>query len=91
MGASPTPTCLSALINPSKRLDFGIMDDTVSIKSGSPAGTTASNGIKRKRGNEVKYYAVRVGYQPGVYHTWADCLDQVKGFKKATCKLKCYL
>ena len=62
------------------------MDDAKSVKSGSPAGTLASNGAKRKRVNEVKYYAVRVGYQPGVYHTWADCLDQVKGFKKGTCE-----
>lgn len=62
------------------------MDDTASMKSGSLGGTTASEGTKRKRNNEVKFYAVRVGYQPGVYHTWADCLDQVKGFKKATCE-----
>lgn len=62
------------------------MDDTTSTIDGSPAGTTASNGTKRKRGNEVKYYAVRFGHQPGVYHTWTDCLDQVKGFKKATCE-----
>ena len=61
------------------------MDDINSVKSGSLAGSTTSNGTKRKRGNEVKYYAVRVGYQPGVYHTWADCLEQVKGFKKAAC------
>jgi len=69
-----------------KSLGIAIMDDTMSVKSGSPAGTTASNGTKRKRGNEVKYYAVRVGYQPGVYHTWADCLEQVKGFKRGTCE-----
>lgn len=64
------------------------MDDTASIKSGSAAGTGASNGTKRKRDAGIKFYAVRVGYQPGVYHTWADCLEQVKGFKKATCKPK---
>lgn len=61
-------------------------DETNSVKSGSLAGTSTSNGTKKRRGNEVKYYAVRVGHQPGVYHTWADCLEQVKGFKKATCK-----
>ena len=60
------------------------MDDTISVKSASPTGTTASSGTKRKR-NAEKFYAVRVGYHPGVYHTWADCLEQVKGFKKATC------
>ena len=62
------------------------MDDTTSVKSGSPGGTTVSSGSKRKRAYEVKFYAVRVGYQPGVYHTWADCLRQVKGFKKAMCR-----
>lgn len=28
-----------------------------------------------------------MGYHPGIYHTWADCLKEVKGFKKATCNL----
>jgi len=64
-----------------------IMDDTASVKSASPAGTTASAGTKRKRAAEPKFYAVRVGNHPGIYHTWADCLEQVKGFKKATCTL----
>ena len=63
------------------------MDDMASIKSSSPAGTSASNGTKRKRSTDPKFYAVRVGYQPGVYSTWIDCLEQVKGFKKAMCKL----
>ncbi|CAF9940908.1 MAG: hypothetical protein ALECFALPRED_008899 [Alectoria fallacina] len=62
------------------------MDDTASFKSASPAGTWASNGTKRKRSTDPKFYAVRVGYQPGVYHTWTDCLEQVKGFKKAMFK-----
>ena len=65
---------------------IGRMIGTASVKSGSPPGSSPSNGTKRKRSNEVKYYAVRVGYQPGIYHTWADCLDQVKGFKRATCQ-----
>jgi len=59
------------------------------IKSES-AATTSSMGSKRKRGMEVKYYAVRVGHQPGIYHTWADCLAQVKGYKNATCMLLLY-
>ena len=62
------------------------MDDMISIKSASQAGTSASNGTKRKRSTDAKFYAVRVGYQPGVYHTWRDCLEQVKGFKKAMCE-----
>ncbi|KAL8747542.1 MAG: hypothetical protein Q9190_000581 [Brigantiaea leucoxantha] len=62
------------------------MSEVASQKSVSLAGTTLSNGTKRKRTAEPKFYAVRVGYQPGIYHTWADCLEQVKGFKKALCK-----
>lgn len=61
------------------------MDDTASINSASQAETLASNGTKRKRSTDPKFYAVRAGYQPGVYHTWTDCLEQVKGFKKAMC------
>lgn len=60
------------------------MEDVTSIKSGS---TTASNGTKRRRQSETKFYAVRAGHKPGVYYTWADCLEQVRGFKKAMCKL----
>ncbi|KAK4698018.1 ribonuclease HI, partial [Lecanoromycetidae sp. Uapishka_2] len=56
------------------------MDDTASIKS------TSSNGTKRKRENQEKFYAVRVGHLPGVYRQWKECLEQVKGFKNATFK-----
>ena len=37
---------------------------------------------------DKKFYAVRTGYKPGVYSTYADCLAQVKGFKKAICELQ---
>ena len=33
-----------------------------------------------------KYYAVRVGYNPGIYVTWSDCEMQVKGFPGAQYK-----
>jgi ribonuclease HI len=33
-----------------------------------------------------KFYAVRTGAKPGIYHTYDDCLAQVKGFKKAVCE-----
>ncbi|KAL8952370.1 MAG: hypothetical protein Q9222_001706 [Ikaeria aurantiellina] len=62
------------------------MEDTASLKSASPVGTSISNGTKRKRATDPKFYAVRAGHQPGIYHTWADCLEQVKGFKKALFK-----
>lgn len=49
--------------------------------------TSASSGTKRKREAGPKFYAVRVGQAPGIYHSWSDCLAQVKGFKGAACKL----
>ena len=42
-------------------------------------------GQKRKRPVEQKYYAVREGRRPGVYQTWAECLEQIKGHKNALC------
>ncbi len=33
-----------------------------------------------------KYYAVRVGHNPGIYVTWSDCENQVKGFPGAQYK-----
>ncbi|KAL2351217.1 putative ribonuclease H [Cryomyces antarcticus] len=45
-----------------------------------------SAGTKRKRASKSKFYAVRIGYTPGIYHSWADCLEQVRGFKNATFK-----
>ncbi|KAF1982173.1 ribonuclease H-like protein [Aulographum hederae CBS 113979] len=52
----------------------------------STASTSASSGTKRKREAGPKFYAVRVGFTPGIYHSWADCLSQVKGYKAATFK-----
>lgn len=46
----------------------------------------ADAGNKRKRGAGVKFYAVRIGKIPGIYHTWTECLDQVRGFPKAMFK-----
>jgi ribonuclease HI len=43
---------------------------------------------KRKR-PDSKFYAVRVGGKPGIYHSWPDCLEQVKGYKGAICKCGC--
>ena len=47
---------------------------------------TSSSGVKRKRGTELKFYAVRTGHAPGIYHSWADCKAQITGYKKATCE-----
>lgn len=72
---------LNAYVSPTQRIDQA-MEDSVSIKSG---GTVASAGAKRKRATEPKFYAVRVGFAPGIYHTWEECLKQVTGYKKAKC------
>ncbi|KAE8157531.1 hypothetical protein BDV40DRAFT_45275 [Aspergillus tamarii] len=47
---------------------------------------TSTAGAKRKRGSAGKYYAVKAGYQPGVYYAWNDCLTQVTGYRGAVCK-----
>jgi ribonuclease HI len=48
----------------------------------------ATAGVKRKREskNAVKFYSVRIGKEPGIYHTWQECLEQVRGFPKAAFK-----
>ncbi|KAK5737035.1 hypothetical protein LTR17_006996 [Elasticomyces elasticus] len=51
-----------------------------------PALPPPSTGAKRKRDAQLKFYAVKVGKTPGIYHTWAECLDQVKGFPKSVFK-----
>ncbi|KAM5447530.1 putative ribonuclease H [Microsporum canis] len=40
-------------------------------------------GTKRKRNGEPKFYAVKIGFQPGIYNHWSECLAQVTGFKGA--------
>lgn len=50
------------------------------------AAIAPSAGTKRKRESAVKFYAVRIGKSPGIYHTWAECLEQVRGFPKAMFK-----
>lgn len=49
--------------------------------------TLQSAGLKRKRSSETKFYAVKAGYQPGVYFKWDDCLAQITGYKNAVCML----
>jgi len=58
-----------------------------SVKSNSPAETASSAGTKRKRNAEPKFYAVKSGFTPGIYRSWDECLEQVKGFKGAVCMI----
>lgn len=56
------------------------------IPRASPIPTNTIAGTKRKRGpTEQKFYAVAKGKRPGVYYTWEECLDQVRGQKGALC------
>ncbi|KAK2850620.1 hypothetical protein FQN49_005488 [Arthroderma sp. PD_2] len=48
-----------------------------------PAVDNVAAGTKRKRNGEPKFYAVKIGFQPGIYHQWSECLAQVTGFKGA--------
>ena len=34
----------------------------------------------------MKYYAVRIGKNPGIYHTWDECKRETMGFKGASFK-----
>lgn len=47
---------------------------------------SALAGVKRRK-NVMKFYSVKVGSKPGIYHSWDECLAQVKGFKGAVCKI----
>lgn len=63
------------------------MEVTHSLPPTTPAAHPASTaGTKRKRETAVKYYAVHIGKAPGIYHTWSECLDQVRGWRKASFK-----
>lgn len=55
-----------------------------SSAQGTPRNVSA--GTKRKRSSGSKFYAVKVGFQPGVYYNWNDCLAQVTGYKGAVCE-----
>lgn len=55
---------------------------TPSLRS---AWMSAVAGSKRKRLGEAKFYAVQVGRRPGIYTSWNECMEQIRGFKGAKC------
>ena len=63
-------------------------DGFTPFNSTSTISVPTTAGTKRKRESKAppKFYAVRIGKEPGIYHTWAECLDQVRGFPKAAFK-----
>ncbi|KAF1917810.1 ribonuclease H-like domain-containing protein [Ampelomyces quisqualis] len=48
--------------------------------TGTKSATSNSSSAKRKR-SSPKFYAVKVGRTPGIYHSWEDCKAQTEGFK----------
>ncbi|KAL4926627.1 RNA-DNA hybrid ribonuclease [Aspergillus undulatus] len=94
--ALPIPRSVSSLSSPSRTAaDFlspqfqrDVMNETTPSPTPGPAtkpskSPPATAGTKRKRGAAGKYYAVKAGYQPGIYYEWKDCLAQVTGFRGA--------
>ncbi|KAL4955566.1 Caulimovirus viroplasmin-domain-containing protein [Aspergillus filifer] len=72
----------------SPQVQRDVMNETTPSPTPGPATKPSSSppaaaGTKRKRGGAGKYYAVKAGYQPGIYYEWKDCLAQVTGFKGA--------
>ncbi|KAL2132196.1 hypothetical protein VTI74DRAFT_4111 [Chaetomium olivicolor] len=56
-------------------------------KKTPPAAAAEPPSKKRKLdAAEQKYYAVRAGFKPGVYTSWAICQQQITGFKGAQFK-----
>ncbi|OAA79543.1 Ribonuclease H-like protein [Akanthomyces lecanii RCEF 1005] len=49
----------------------------------APSAASPSASKKRKTDNVPKFYAVQVGFRPGVYTTYAECAQQTAGFKGA--------
>jgi ribonuclease HI len=45
----------------------------------------ARAGAKRKRNAASRYYSVRVGRKPGIYHSWDECHTQVQRYKGSKC------
>ena len=81
----PVPSKVARLLTVSlARLAAPDMPPTHSKTAPVKAAESASK--KRKLdATEQKYYAVRAGFKPGVYTTWAICQQQITGFKGAQC------
>lgn len=60
-----------------------------SSRAKAPSAKTTEPPSKKRKMDaaEQKYYAVRAGFKPGVYTSWAICQQQISGFKGAQCTL----
>ncbi|RSM02146.1 hypothetical protein CEP52_008144 [Fusarium oligoseptatum] len=54
--------------------------------SAAAGASSGSSSKKRKMDGVQKYYAVRAGFQPGVYLTYPECQQQTSGFRGAVFK-----
>ncbi|KAJ5272815.1 Ribosomal protein L9/RNase H1 N-terminal [Penicillium angulare] len=66
-GATPSPSPAPAL----------------KASPGPKSTPSPAAGSKRKRVAASKYYAVKVGFKPGIYYGWPECLAQITGYKGA--------
>jgi hypothetical protein len=79
-------TVVALVVSPAACLAALTANMPSSSKKTTPAATTEPPSKKRKMdATEQKYYAVRAGFKPGVYTTWAICQQQITGFKGAQC------
>ncbi|KAL5116689.1 hypothetical protein ACEQ8H_005438 [Pleosporales sp. CAS-2024a] len=45
------------------------------------AGPTSVTSSGKRKSSPAKFYAVKVGRQPGIYHSWDDCKAQTHGMR----------
>ena len=56
------------------------------VEQDASVSTFHEVGRKRKRTTKVKFYCVRRGHNPGIYHNWPECLAQITGFGACLCQ-----
>jgi hypothetical protein len=78
----------AAEIHPEDHLHYQQDQDDIDMNNRKRTAGAASGGSskKRKTDNMPKFYAVKAGFNPGVYVDYADCQRQTAGFKGAVCE-----
>jgi ribonuclease HI len=64
------------------------MNLSTSLGQGGSQTLASSSAVpqKRKGSAQVKFYAVKAGYIPGVYLSWKECEQNISGFRGAACE-----
>lgn len=78
----------SCMVRPARHFSSLLFGHTDTMADAKSVSSTASSG-KRKRGNQVAFYAVKVGRTPGIYQTWNEANQQVQGFPNPVCGYHC--